>query len=352
MLTGRPKAFEITLNDIERKQLQDVSSSRSLPNSLVRRAKIILLSAGGKTNTEIAKRFKVRLRMVGHWRNQFNEHGLGGLYGALRLGRPRVHGDPLVAELIAQTLTSGTKGKRQWSERAIARRSRISKSTVHRYFRFFGLESQRQNTFKLSNDLLFLQKLCDIVGLYLNPPDKAIVLCANNTDIRNEFNRIQHSASSIHGYPEGVNWAKKRDKSTTMFVALSEATGRVITRRKLRNRNVEFLAFLVNLDRSVPNHIDVYLILDHYDINRHPPIRDWLAVRPRFHVRKTDTYFSWLDHVERWIALVYPQSISHEPLGSVRKLVRDIDIYVRHYRSAVQPFIWTIKKNFILSRLQ
>jgi putative transposase len=352
MRTGRPKKREIVLQATEREPLEALARSRSLPHGAVRRAQMVLCSAGGHSTTAIAKRFRVTAPTVNHWRNRFLDFGLAGLYGEARPGRPRTHDDERVAALIQKTLHSRPKGATHWSVRSIARETKIPKTTVHRYFTLFGLQPHRQKTFKLSTDPFFVEKVRDIVGLYLNPPDNALVLCVDEKSQIQALQRSQPLLPLGFGYVEGVTHDYFRHGTTTLFAALDAASGRIIAQCKRRHRHQEFLSFLNHLDRDVPKDLDVHLIVDNYATHKHAKVRAWLAARPRYHLHYTPTYASWLNQVERWFGLITQQAIRRGSFQNVPELVNKIDLYVQHYNLHTRPFVWTATADSILAKLE
>lgn len=349
--TGRPRDFELTLSDTERAHLTALAGSRTLPYSVVRRAQIILRSAEGETNTAIARRFGLTVQSVGHWRRRFHRDGLAGLSDAPRSGRPRTHDDDRVATLLRTVLASKPKAGTHWSVRAVAKQAGISKSTVQRYLALFGVQPHRTKSFTLSTDPLFVEKVRDIVGLYLNPPDKALVLCVDEKSQIQALERAQPVLPMGLGYVEGVTHGYVRHGTTTLFAALDISTGEVLAQCKRRHRHQEFLAFLAHIDASVPEPLDVHLVLDNYATHKHPTVRAWLAARPRYHVHYTPTYASWLNQVERWFGHITQRAIRRGSFRTVRELVRRIDAFVTHYNANSRPFAWTATADSILAKL-
>jgi len=350
MGTGRPKAtLELTAD--EHTQLKGLASSRSLPHSLVSRAKVVLWSAGGETNTDIANRLGWTKATVGKWRQRFIEHRLVGLYDELRPGRPRSIEDEQIAALLKRTLTRKPAGGTHWSVRQAAQNSGISKSSVHRVFQAFALQPHRTRSFKLSTDPFFIEKVRDIVGLYLNPPDHALVLCVDEKSQIQALNRTQPVLPMGLGYVEGITHDYVRHGTTTLFAALDVATGAVFTECKPRHRHQEFLSFLRSLDACVPAELDVHLIVDNYATHKHPKVRTWLAQRPRFHMHYTPTYSSWLNQVERWFGLITQRAIRRGSFSSVKDLVQKIDRFVHNYNRTHRPFVWTATADSILQKI-
>jgi putative transposase len=351
MRSGRPKS-ELVLNNEEREQLEALLRSRSLPAGLVRRAKIVLHAADGEPNSAIAKRLKLNPTTVRKWRERFVTYRIRGLHDELRPGRPRSLEDEAVAELINRALHTKPVAATQWSVRSFAQATKVSPSMAHRLFKLFGLQPHRQESFKLSTDPFFVEKVRDIIGLYLNPPDCALVLSVDEKSQIQALNRTQPMLPMGLGYVEGVTHDYKRHGTTTLFAALDVASGAVIAQCKPRHRHQEFLAFLRHLDRNLPADLDVHLIIDNYGTHKHPKVRTWLAARPRYHVHYTPTYASWLNQVERWFALITQQSIRRGSVQSVRELIANINHYVEHYNRDTRPFVWTATADSILAKVR
>ena len=352
MRTGRPHAFAITLTEVERAHLAAVAASHSLPYSLVRRAQIVLRAAAGEASTAIAHDFGVSVQLVGHWRRRFHAHGLAGLSDAPRSGRPRAHGDDEVAALLRTVLETRPRAGTHWSVRAAAAATGISRSTVQRYFTLFGVQPHRTRTFALSPDPLFVEKVRDVVGLYLNPPDEALVLCVDEKSQIQALERPQPAVPTGLGHVEGVAPGYVRHGTTTLFAALDVRTGAVLAHCQRQHRHQEFLAFLGRIDASVPTALDVHLVLDNYATHKHPAVRAWLAARPRYHVHFTPTYASWLNQVERWFGLVTQRALRRSSVRTVRELVRRIDAFVANYNASARPFAWPASADSILAKLE
>jgi len=350
MPTGRPKA-DLTLSKEEREQLQSFARSRTLPSALAARAKLILWSADGSSNTEIAERTGWTKATVGKWRQRFVRARMAGLYDEVRPGRPRDVKDEQVAALINKTLSSKPATGTHWSVRVAATESGISKSTVHRLFQAFAVQPHRVRTFKLSTDPFFVEKVRDIVGLYLNPPDHALVLCVDEKSQIQALNRTQPVLPMGLGYVEGVTHDYVRHGTTTLFAAFDVATGAVFAKCKPRHRHQEFLSFLRSIDQSVPPHLDVHLIVDNYATHKHAKVRTWLAQRSRYHIHYTPTYSSWLNQVERWFALISQRAIRRGSFRSVNDLVAKIEAFVRNYNGSKRPFVWTATADSILAKI-
>ena len=296
---GRP-LVPLTLTDEQQDQLNGIARSATLPHALVQRAGMILASAEGLTNSAVALRFGVTPQTVGKWRRRFRAAGIEGLHDELRPGRPRTYDDDKVAAVINRALQQTPDAATHWSTRTLGRAEGIGKSTVQRWFALFGVKPHLAKTFKLSTDPFFIEKVRDIVGLYLNPPDHAMVLCVDEKSQIQALNRTQPTLPMGLGYVEGYTHDYVRHGTTTLFAALDIATGRVIGQCRKRHRHEEFLAFLRLIDREVPADLDVHLVLDNYATHKHAKVRQWLAAHPRFHLHFTPTYASWLNQVERW----------------------------------------------------
>lgn len=351
MPTGRPLA-ELTLPPAERDQLVAITRSRSLPHPLVRRARIILLAAEGYSNTAIAEELGLSKPTVGTWRQRYRAQRVQGLYDELRPGGPRSIRDEQIAALLRRTVQTKPKDGTHWTCRALAAETRVSKSTVQRVWKAFGLQPHRQKHFKLSTDPFFVEKVRDIVGLYLHPPDHAIVLCVDEKSQIQALERTQPLLPLGLGYLEGVTHDYLRHGTTTLFAALDIASGRVLTQCKRRHRHQEFLQFLRHIEGSVPKALEAHLIVDNYATHKHATVRRWLAARPRFHVHYTPTYASWLNQVEIWFNIITQRAIRRGSFRNVRDLVAKIDGFVHHYNRRCHPFAWTATADSILAKIE
>lgn len=351
MGVGRPLA-PLSLSASEREELDSMTRSRSMPQSLATRARIVLLAADGESNSDIAERLGLSKPTVGMWRKRYLAQRLAGLYDEPRPGGPRSIRDEQIATLLRKTLKTKPKGGTHWTCRSIAAETKLSKSTVQRVWKAFGLQPHRQKHFKLSTDPFFVEKVRDIVGLYLNPPDHAVVLCVDEKSQIQALDRTQPSLPMGLGYVEGVTHGYVRHGTTTLFAALDVASGRVLTKCKQRHRHQEFLGFLRDIDASVPKKLDVHLVVDNYATHKHPSVRRWLAARPRFHIHYTPTYSSWLNQVEIWFNIITQQAIRRGTFRSVRDLIEKIETFVDRYNRKCQPFTWTATPDSILEKLE
>lgn len=348
---GRP-AKTLTVNTSDRLRLESIARSQSLPAGLVKRAQRVLRMADGESNTDVARRYRVSRPTVTLWRTRYRERGVSGLHNELKPGRPRSTSEEQVAQLIDTALRSKPKGKTHWSGRGLAIETGLSKTTVHRYLSLFGVQPHRSRSFKLSTDAFFIEKVRDIVGLYLNPPQNALVLCVDKKSQVQALERTQPLLPMGLGYVEGITHDYIRHGTTTLFAALDVANGSILTQCKRRHRHQEFLSFLRHIEANVPEHLDVHLICDNYGTHKHAKVCAWLARRSRFHLHFTPTYSSWLNQVERWFALITNQAIRRGSFDSVTDLKRKISEFVDHYNQHPRPFMWTATAESILAKLE
>jgi transposase len=351
MKTGRPKQ-QIILVPEERSQLESIARSRTLPHGIVVRAQVVLRSASGESNTTIADELRLSRPTVGLWRRRYLEHGIQGLHDDLKPGRPRTISDERVAGLVRKTLDTKPKNGTHWSVRSIAQETKISRATVHRIWSAFGLQPHRQSHFKLSTDPFFVEKVRDIVGLYLSPPEKAVVLCVDEKSQIQALERTQPMLPMGLGYVEGVTHDYIRHGTTTLFAALNIANGEIVTQCKQQHRHQEFLQFLKHVDQNVPVDLDVHMIVDNYATHKHPKIKRWLATHPRWHVHYTPTYSSWLNQVELWFNHITQRAIRRGTFSSVKELIAKIEAYVTQYNKHHTPFIWTATADSILAKTE
>ncbi len=351
MPRGRPlKPLEVGRDT--REELESIMRSSSMPAGLVRRAEIVLLCADGFDNSTVASRTRVSRQTVGKWRERFRTQGIVGLYDEHRSGRPRSIDDEQVMELVRRTLeTRPPDGSTHWSCRTMAEAVGVSKTTVHTVWKAFGIQPHRQKNFKLSNDPFFVEKVRDVVGLYLNPPDNAMVLCVDEKSQTQALERTQPMLPLGLGYVEGVTHGYTRHGTTNLFAALDVATGRVIAQCKPRHRHQEFLSFLRHVDANVPPDLDVHLIVDNYCTHKHVKVKKWLAARPRYHVHFTPTYSSWLNQIEIWFNIVTRKAIRRGSFSSVPELKQRIERFIDHYNAGAKPFKWTATADSILGKI-
>ena len=351
MRTGRPKS-PITLSKEEHAQLRSMVNSRSLPHGLVNRARIVLMAGEKTPNQTIAQEVGLSAQSVCKWRQRYLQHGLSGLHDELRPGRPRSISDEKVAVLIRKTLKTKPQDGTHWTIRSIAKETKLSRPTVHRIWQVFGLQPHRQRHFKLSTDPFFVEKVRDIVGLYLNPPDKAMVLCVDEKSQVQALDRTQPLLPMGLGYVEGITHDYVRHGTTTLFAALDIATGQVLTHCKSRHRHQEYLDFLKLVDANVPQDLAIHMVVDNYSTHKHPRVKRWLAAHPRYQVHYTPTYASWLNQVEIWFNLITQRAIRRGTFRSVKELVANIELFVKQYNPNSRPFVWTATADSILGKIK
>jgi transposase len=350
MRTGRPRAT-VTLTLDERHRLDALAHrSRSAPD-LARRARIILACAEGRETTAVARRLHVSATTVCKWRSRFLEERLDGLFDEPRPGAPRSITDEQIEQLVIRTLETTPRGATHWSVRDMAKASGMSRSSVNRIWRAFGLQPHRSETFKLSNDPLLIEKIRDIVGLYMHPPDHAVVLCVDEKAQIQALDRTQPLLPLRPGQVERRTHDYKRHGTTSLFAALDVKTSRVISQFHRRHRSVEFRRFLDAVDAAVPPDLNVHLILDNYGTHKTPTIWRWLAKRPRFHVHFTPTYGSWLNLVERWFAALTMKQVRRGAHRSVSQLEAAIQEFIDAHHADPKPFAWTKTADEILASI-
>ena len=350
-MAARNVARSITLDADTRQQVEAFARSRSLPHALVVRAKVILMASEGMKSIDIAEKVGLSRVSVGKWRTRFAEGGLNGLYEELRPGRPRQIEEERIAVLITKTLRSTPRGQTHWSCRTMSESVGLSKSTVQRVWNAFGVQPHRQRHFKLSNDPFFVEKVRDIVGLYLHPPQHAMVLCVDEKSQCQALERSQPSLPLGLGYVQGYTHDYVRHGTTTLFAALDITNGQVLTQCRPHHRHQEFLSFLRLIESSVPEGLEVHIVVDNYGSHKHAAIKGWLARHERFHLHFTPNYSSWLNQVERWFSLITQRAIRRGSFGSVKELVAKIDEFVQAYNEDSAPFIWHATTESILEKL-
>ena len=341
----------VTLTDAERETLVRWSRRAKSSQALAQRCRIVLGCAEGKSNQDVAAELGIWPQTVGKWRNRFAARRLEGLVDEPRPGAPRRITDERVEEVIVKTLEALPADATHWSRASMAAESGLSKSTVGRVWKAFGLKPHLVDTFKLSNDPQFIDKVRDVVGLYLDPPEKAIVLAVDEKSQIQALDRSAPVLPMMPGMPERRTHDYIRHGITTLFAALDVATGEVIGSIHRRHRAVEFRKFLAKIDAEVPADLDVHLICDNYGTHKHPTIKRWLAAHPRFHMHFTPTYSSWLNQVERWFGLLTDKRLRRSAHRSIQALEKDIRAWIEQWNSDPKPFIWTRTADEILDRL-
>ena len=339
------------LTDAERKTLTRWARRRNSAQALALRARIVLACAEGLSNTDVAARERVSRPTVGKWRCRFIERRLDGLVDEPRPGGPRTVTDEQVEEVVIATLERQPKDATHWSRASMATESGLSKSTIGRIWKAFRLQPHLVDTFKISNDPLFMEKVRDVVGLYLDPPENALVLCVDEKSQIQALDRSAPVLPMMPGMPERRTHDYARHGITTLFAALDVATGKVYGSIHRRHRAAEFKKFLVTLDKEVPVELDVHLICDHYSPHKAPVVAKWLAAHPRFHMHFTPTYSSWLNQVERWFALLTDKQLRRGAHRSVQALEKDIRAWIENWNDDPRPFTWTKTADEIFERL-
>jgi transposase len=347
---GRPKA-RLEVTGEERDQLGRWARRAKSSQALALRSKIVLACADGLDNNRVAAKLGVTDKTVAKWRARFVESRLDGLVDEKRPGRPRTIAVDRVEDVVVATLEETPKNATHWSRRKMAERSGLSESTVGRIWKAFGLKPHREDGFKLSNDPLFVEKVYDVVGLYLNPPEAAVVLSCDEKSQVQALARSQPAFPMMPGMPEKRTHDYVRHGTTTLFAAFDTRTGGVISSIHRRHRSVEFKKFLTKIDAEVPPGLDVHLIMDNYGTHKSPAIQTWLERHPRFHVHFTPTYSSWLNQVERFFGFVTQDLLQRSDHRSVQALEKDIREWVKGWNENPRPFIWTKSAEQILNSI-
>ena len=341
------------LSDGQRDVLETLSRTRSAAHREVVQARALLLAADGVANTAIGKRLGASASSVASWRTRFAEDGLAGL-GVVRPGRGRKPSisDEQVADIVRTTLQETPPGETHWSCRSMAKAKGVSPASVQRIWSALDLKPHQVDTFKVSNDPKFEEKLIDVVGLYLNPPERAIVLCMDEKSQIQALDRTQPSLPMKRGRGGTMTHDFKRNGTTTLFAALEVATGRVIGQCLPRHRHQEFLKFLRASDREVPTHLAVHLILDNSPTHKHADVKKWLARHKRFHLHFTPTSSSWLNLVERWFRDLTDKAIRRGVFASVPDLICAIEAYLDAHNADPKPLVWTATAESILDKVR
>lgn len=350
MRTGRPKQ-PLMLTEEERERLQSLAHRARSQSVLARRARVVLACAEGLDNQAVAKKLRCSKGMVGKWRARFLTQGLEGLYDEPRPGAPRKVSDEQVEQVVIQTLESTPRGQTHWSTRELAKATGLSRMTISRIWHAFGLQPHRSETFKLSPDPQLIEKVRDIVGLYMNPPDHAVVFCVDEKSQIQALDRTQPLLPMRPGQAERRTHDYKRHGTTSLFAALELKTSRVIGQLHRRHRSAEFRKFLDQIEAQVPAALEVHIIADNYGTHKTALIRKWFAKRPRFHLHFTPTYGSWINLVERWFAELTNKRIRRGVFRSVKELETAIREYIDVHNEDPKPFTWTRTADQILDSI-
>jgi transposase len=339
------------LSDDERAQLEAWERRRSSAQALALRSRIVLEAAEGPNNTAIARDLGVAVSSVRKWRNRFAVHRLDGLTDEPRPGQPRRITDAQVEEVIVKTLETTPKDATHWSTRSMAAEVGLNQTAVHRIWKAFGLQPHRQDAWKLSKDPLFIEKVLDVVGLYLNPPERAVVLCVDEKSQIQALDRTAPILPMLPGVPQRATHDYKRHGTSSLYAALDLATGQVIGRLHSRHRAIEFKQFLQTIDREVPAELDVHVVLDNSSTHKTPAIQKWLTAHPRFVLHFTPTSSSWLNLVERWFAELTTKKLRRGAHRSVRELNADIRAWIKTWNDDPKPYVWTKTADQILESI-
>jgi transposase len=352
MRTGRPKQ-PVTLQSADKQKLEMLARRPKTAQRVALRSRIILRAAEGESNQEIARVLGVSGATVGKWRERFRVSGMEGLSDEFRPGAPRKITDAQVEEAVTRTLESTPAAATHWSTRSLAREVGLSQSAIVRIWHSFGLQPHRSETFKLSTDPFLVEKVRDVVGLYVNPPEHAIVLCVDEKSQVQALDRTQPILPLRPGLPEQRTHDYERHGTTSLFAALDIATGKVIGECHRRHRHQEFLKFMEVVDSRLPADVgEVHLVLDNYGTHKTPKVVRWFARHPRYQLHFTPTSASWVNQVERWFAEITEKRIRRGSFASVQSLEKAIQEYLEYNNQHPKPFVWTADADLILGKIQ
>lgn len=352
MGSNQYSAAKIILTDAERSVLESYVSRRRTAQALALRARIILRCAEGGHDGAVADELRVERSTIGKWRRRFAEKRLDGLHDEPRPGAPRTIMDADVERVVVTTLETTPRGATHWSTREMAKHIGLSHSSIGRIWRAFGLAPHKSDTFTLSKDPLFVDKVRDIVGLYLNPPDRAVVLCVDEKSQVQALNRSQPMLPMQPGRPESRTHTYVRNGTTALFAALDVTTGHVIGQCRRRHRASEFLDFLKQIDGNVPADLDVHVVLDNLSTHKTAAVQRWFARHARFHVHFTPTYSSWLNQIERWFAHLEQRQLRRSAHRNASELERAIYEFIDVTNDDPKPFVWVKSADEILASIR
>jgi len=341
----------LTVTDEERTRLESLAHRARSQPLLARRARVVLTCAEGLDNKAAAKKLRCSVGMVGKWRARFLKSGVDGLHDEPRPGSPRKISDEQVEKVVIQTLESTPRGQTHWSTRELAKVTGMSRMAISRIWHAFGLQPHRTETFKLSPDPQLIEKVRDIVGLYMNPPDRALVVCVDEKSQIQALDRTQPMLPMRPGQVERRTHDYKRNGTTSLFAALELKTNRVIGQLHRRHRSKEFRSFLDTIEANVPADLDIHIVMDNYGTHKTASIRNWFAKRPRFHMHFTPTYGSWINLVERWFAEITNKRIRRGIFRSVKELEAAIREYIAIHNEDPKPFVWAKTADEILASI-
>lgn len=350
-VTGRPKA-ELVIDEIERAELVRLANRGRVNRTLAFRAKLVLACATGRTNTVVSHTYRTTNQTVGKWRRRFVEFRLDGLYDEPRVGAPRKFSDDDVEAVVVKTLEVTPKGRTHWSTRRMAKNAGMSHTMIGRIWRTFGLQPHVSESFKMSPDPQLVEKIRDVVGLYMNPPDNAVVFALDEKSQIQALQRAQPILPMDIGQPERRTHNYLRHGTLDLFAALNVASGKVIAQCKRKHRSADFVAFLRELELHVESGLEVHVVLDNLSAHKSPIVKRWLLRNPRFHLHFTPTYSSWLNLVERFFGLLTEEALkrgSHTSIPQLRQAILD---YVAAHNEEGKPFKWTKTADEILAKMR
>ena len=342
----------LIITDEDRERLLSWSRRQKSGQALAFRARIVLACAEGKSNKDVAELERTKNTTVGKWRQRFVDSGIDGLMDEPRPGAPRTISDKQVEDIVTETLEKTPAGMTHWSTREMAKKMGISRETVRRVWKAFRLKPHQEGTFKISKDPLLVDKVRDIVGLYLNPPERAIVL---SVDEKSQIQALDRTQTLLPMQPGRIALRThdyKRHGTTSLFAALDVATGKVIGECMSRHRSKEFVRFLNKIDASVPNDQEIHLILDNYSTHKSPVVKRWLAKHPRYHMHFTPVGGSWLNQVERWFSGLTNKALKRSVHRSVKELITAIEEYTQVANKSAKPYVWVKSATEILDKMK
>jgi len=351
MRTGRPKK-PLEISDEDRDKLQTMARRPKSAQAMAMRARIVLSCGQGMSNSEVARKLHITGATVGKWRERFRKYGLDGLLDEPRVGAPRKITDRQIEEVVTKTLESMPANSTHWSTRLMAAETGLSQNAIVRIWHAFGLQPHRVENFKFSKDPQFVEKVRDIVGLYLNPPDRAVVVCLDEKSQVQALNRKEPILPLAPGLPARQSHDYERHGVTSLFAAMDVASGVTISTCYRRHRHQEFLRFLNEVDENLPPGLDVHLVMDNYGTHKVSKVRNWLVRHPRYHVHFTPTSGSWLNLVERLFAEVTEHCVRRGSHKSVRSLETAMLAYLEERNKNPKPFVWTADADMILGKVE
>lgn len=351
MRTGRPK-MPLAIGKEDRDKLRSIASRPKSAQAMAMRARIVLCCGDGMTNSEVAQKLQITGATVGKWRERFRKHGLEGLLDEPRVGAPRRITDLQVEAVVTKTLESMPANGTHWSTRLMAQETGLSQNAIVRIWHAFGLQPHRVENFKFSKDPQFVEKVRDIIGLYLNPPDRAIVLCLDEKSQVQALNRTEPILPLAPGVPARQSHDYERHGVTSLFAAMDVASGVTISTCYRRHRHQEFLRFLNEIDEDLPSAFEVHLVMDNYGTHKVTKVRNWLARHPRYHVHFTPTSGSWLNLVERLFAEVTERCVRRGSHTSVKSLEKAMLGYLDQRNEHPKPFVWKADADLILGKVE